>query len=218
MSVEIEAKFRVDDDQIFPLLLQTHRLGRFQLWARPAPEYQHTTYFDSPDERLRAIGYSLRIREVAGRRTATLKRTRSKSAEIKTRDEWECAVGPDDDPQRWPDGAVRGRVLAALAGRAVAPLFAIDTRRQIIHALLDGQPVADLCLDDAIVRAGARAASFRELEVELRAARQRRAFGALLTELRLSFPLFPEQRSKKSRGLALRASAAPGAPVCAVGA
>lgn len=204
MDLEIEAKFRVDDDQLFPTLLLLPHLGDFQLCPRTAPEDQHSTYFDTADQRLQTQGFSLRIRSVAGRRTATLKRTRRSEGAVRTRDEWSCPIGADDDPLRWPDSSVRAWVLVALDGQPLEPLFTVQTRRQIIHACLEGRPVAELCLDTAVVRAGAQAERFRELEVELCAPEARRSFDALLALLCRAFPLAPEQRSKKSRGLALR--------------
>jgi inorganic triphosphatase YgiF len=208
MGLEIEAKFRVDDDLIFYWLPRLTSIGRFELTAEPTIEQQHNTYFDSADERLRAAGYSLRVREVAGQRTATLKRSRSRAGNLRIRDEWELPIGPGEDPRDWPGGELRERVLGVLVGAPVAPLFVVETRRQHIYAGRDGREVAEISLDKGIVRAGDLSEWFRELEVELRDQRERPAFDSLIGLLRLSFPLFPEERTKKARGLALRALAA----------
>jgi triphosphatase len=207
MGLEIEAKFRVDDDLMFSWLPRLTSLGRFELTAEPTIEQQHNIYFDSADEHLRAAGYSLRVREVAGQRTATLKRSRGRTGNLRIRDEWELAIGPADDPRHWPGGELRERVLEALAGAAAMPLFEVDTHRRHIYAKRDGRAVADICLDTGTVRAGSLTETFRELEVELLSQSERPAFDSLIGLLRLSFPLFPEKRTKKSRGLALRAMA-----------
>ena len=47
--MEIEAKFRVDDDQLFPALLGLSELGPFQLVAAAEPEDQRNVYFDTAD-------------------------------------------------------------------------------------------------------------------------------------------------------------------------
>lgn len=205
MAQEIEAKFRVDDDMIFTWLLRLSTFGQFRLVPQQEPERQRNTYFDSPDGHLEAAGYSLRVREVDLRRVATLKRTRSRQGNLRIRDEWEVAIGRSDLPRDWPDGEVRARVLETLRGAEIFPLFVVTTHRLHICALREGRRVADLCLDAGLIHAGALGEPFRELEVELLDARERPAFDALVGLLRLSFPLFPEERSKKARGLALLA-------------
>jgi inorganic triphosphatase YgiF len=205
MGLEIEAKFRVDDDLIFRWLPQLASLGRFRLIPEPGIEQQHNTYFDTADDRLRAAGYSLRVREVAGRRTATLKRSRAKQGNLRIRDEWDVAAGPSDDPRDWPPSELRDRVLLVIATAPVEPLFVVETQRQHVYALRDGCYVADICLDRGAIWAGELVEPFRELEAELIDERERPAFDALVGLLRVSFPLFPEERTKKARGLALRA-------------
>src|SRR6476661_6695025 len=74
-SMEIEAKFRVVDRKVFAELLQLTRLGTFDLVPNPAVEQQNNTYFDTPDRRLAARHYSLRVRDLGSRRIATVKRS-----------------------------------------------------------------------------------------------------------------------------------------------
>jgi inorganic triphosphatase YgiF len=207
MGLEIEAKFRVDDDLIFNRLPRLASLGRFQLVPEHDIERQHNIYLDTPDARLEAVGYSLRVREVAGRRVATLKRSRSRQGNLRIRDEWETTPGPSDDPRGWPASGLRARVLAAIGGAPVEPLFVVETHRQHIFARRDDRPFAVLCLDHGLVWAGDREAAFRELEVELLDQRERASFDTLVELLHTRFPLFPEERTKKARGLALRAEA-----------
>src|SRR5437879_5746815 len=67
-NMEIEAKFRVDDDQTFPDLLGLKALGPFRFTAEPDAEDQRNVYFDTADGRLRAARYGLRVRDLGVRR------------------------------------------------------------------------------------------------------------------------------------------------------
>src|SRR5215217_7184028 len=118
--MEIEAKFRVEDEQIFPALLHMDSLGPFGLAVAPHAEDQHNVYFDTADRRLRQAQYGLRVRTVGSRRIATLKGAAQAHDGLYERDEWEVDVD-DDDPRAWPSGEVRERVLALIGGSALAP-------------------------------------------------------------------------------------------------
>jgi inorganic triphosphatase YgiF len=200
--MEIEAKFRVDDDQIFPALLHLSSLGPFELAVAPHAEDQRNVYFDTADRRFRQAQYGLRVRTVGNRRVATLKGAAQVRDGLYERDEWEVDVD-DDDPQTWPEGEVRERVLALLGGAALAPTLTIRTRRQHIYAERGGGRVAELSLDEGDINAGSLEQHFRELEIELLEAGERADLDELVELLRGRFALVPEDRSKLARGLAL---------------
>src|SRR5689334_7300628 len=67
-TMELEAKFRVDDDQTFPALLGLGSLGGFHFDVAPHPEDQRNIYFDTADRRLRKAQYGLRVRAIGQRR------------------------------------------------------------------------------------------------------------------------------------------------------
>jgi inorganic triphosphatase YgiF len=200
--MEIEAKFRVDDEQIFPALLHLSSLGPFRLVVEPQAEDQHNVYFDTADRRLRRAQYGLRVRAVGGRRIATLKGAAQVRDGMYERDEWEADVG-GDDPHAWPAGEVRERVLALLGGAALAPTLTIRTRRQHIYAERDRARVAELSLDEGDINAGSLQQHFRELEIELLKDGERADLDEMVGLLRGRFALVPEDRSKLARGLAL---------------
>src|SRR5512138_438057 len=102
--MEIEAKFRVEDDRIFPELLSLGAIGSYRLSASDAAEEQRNVYFDTPDWRLRDQQYGLRVRQVGERRIATLKGEAKIDDGMYERDEWEVEVGDDDKPATWPPG------------------------------------------------------------------------------------------------------------------
>jgi triphosphatase len=200
--MEIEAKFRIDDAQIFAALQHLSSLGPFDLVVAPHHENQRNIYFDTADRRLRRAQYGLRVRTVGHRRVATLKGAAQVRDGMYERDEWEIDVD-DDDPHTWPASEVRERVLALLGGAALAPTLTIQTRRQHIYAERDGARVAELSLDEGDINAGSLQQHFRELEIELLGAGERADLDELVGLLRERFALIPEDRSKLARGLAL---------------
>jgi len=205
--MEIEAKFRVDDEQTFPELLALDAIGPFKLVAEPDAEDQRNVYFDTADRRLRAGQYGLRVRDLGNRRIAALKGAAKARDGMYERDEWEIEIGDDDNPSAWPPSEARDRTLALLDGAAPLPILAIRTRRLHIIALRDDRRVAELSLDTGAIDAGGRTANFRELEIELLKTGTRADLDALVALLRARFTLTPEDHSKLARGLALLDSA-----------
>ncbi len=201
--MEIEAKFRVDDEQTFPQLLALDAIGSFKLIAEPDAEDQRNVYFDTADRRLRAGQYGLRVRNIGSRRIATLKGSAKARDGMYERDEWEVEIGDDDHPSAWPASEARDRTLALLDGEEPQSLLTIRTHRLHMIALRDDTRVAELSLDAGAIDAGGRTASFRELEIELLKTGTRADLDELVALLRTRFTLIPEERSKLARGLAL---------------
>lgn len=201
--MEIEAKFRIDDEQVFTDLLAMAAIGPFALAPAPAPEDQQNVYFDTADRRLRQGQYGLRVRTIGGRRIATLKGAAKVHDGTYERDEWETEVGPSDDPHSWPVGDVRERTLALVGGAPIAPTLAMRTLRRHIYAERDGARLAELSLDTGTIQAGTLTQEFRELEIELLKGGSREQFAELVALLRERFGLQPEGQSKLARGLAL---------------
>jgi inorganic triphosphatase YgiF len=211
--LEIEAKFRVANRAVFAGLRQLATLGHFRLVHAPGIERQHNTYFDTADRRLTAARISLRVRDLGGRRLATVKRSLSTQAGIHTREEWEVDLDAGEHPADWPASAARDQALAALDGAPIFPLMTIRTRRQYSYALLADTQVAEISLDEGVIMAGGRTVGFRELEVELLPQGARSDLDALIEHLQARFALIPESRGKKKRGLALLEQAAAEQPV-----
>jgi inorganic triphosphatase YgiF len=202
--MEIEAKFRVADRRIFTQLLNLPNLGRATLTPHPAPEQQHTIYFDTPDEAFRARRTSLRVREVAGQRVATVKRSHGASGGLHVREEWETPIHHAEvHPRTWPPSVAREQALVIVGQAPLVVRVSVHTRRHCIAVQLAERCVAELCLDEGYVAAGGRLAGFRELEVELRAAGTLADLDLLCATLTQRFPLAPEPCGKRARGLAL---------------
>jgi inorganic triphosphatase YgiF len=208
--MEIEAKFRVEDDGVFAELLRLNAIGPFELERAPQAEDQRNVYFDTPDRRLRDQRFGLRVREVGGRRIATLKGEATIADGMHERDEWEVDIGADDRPDTWPGGELRDRVLALVGDATLLPILTIYTTHRHIYAAQGGARFAEISLDEGTISAGGREQRFRELEAELLRGGERADLDALVGLLRQRFALVPEDRSKLARGLALL-DGAPGA-------
>ena len=201
--MEIEAKFRVEQRELFADLLRLTALGPFTLLPTPGIEYQRNTYFDTPDRRLAARHYSLRVRDLGRRRIGTLKHSLHNQAGVQTREEWEVDLDGGDDPGAWPASTAREQALAALGGAAVVPLVTVHTQRQYMYALRAAVVIAEISLDEGTIAAGGQALDFRELEVELMNGQPRAELDAVTAQLQTRYPLVPEARGRKTRGLAL---------------
>ncbi len=202
--IEIEAKLRVIDDTTFSSLLQLRTLPPFRLMVAPEAELQRNTYLDSSDKRLRAAGYSLRVRTVGNRNVATLKQSMGSRNGVFQRHEWQVPVVQWSDPSAWPACFLRDDVLRSLMGAPLVAQFTIRTRRQHIYAVRHSTTVAEISLDEGTITAGNRAQWFREVEVELLSGGVRADMESLVAQLRERYNLVPETRSKGSRGRALR--------------
>jgi triphosphatase len=201
--MEIEAKFRVEDDRTFGQLLDLDALGPFRLAAAPRVEEQRNIYYDTADRRLRAGQYGLRVRHLGDRRIATLKSAAQAQDGMYERDEWEVEIGEDERPESWPASEARDRTLALLGGATPLPILTINTRRRHLFASRDTARIAELSLDAGAISAGGREQPFRELEIELLKTGTRADLDELVALLRDRFALIPEERSKLARGLAL---------------
>lgn len=201
--MEIEAKFRADDQQTFAQLLGLDGIGPFRLESVADAEDQRNVYFDTADGRLRAGLHGLRVRDLGTRRIATLKGAARVEDGLFERDEWEVEVGDDDRPQTWPPSEVRERVLALIADQPLQPILSINTLRRHINAFRGDHRVAELSLDEGTFIAGGRELAFRELEIELVDTGTRADFERLVALLRDKLSLMPEHRSKLARGLEL---------------
>ena len=118
------------------------------------------TYYDTPRRALRAAGLSLRIRGEDGKLVQTVKRGGAGLG----RGEWDAQV-----KARTPDLAALRRTPAGKliddVGR-LKPLFTLEVQRRKL-VVVEGLARVEISLDQGTVRAGKRARSFVELELEL---------------------------------------------------
>jgi inorganic triphosphatase YgiF len=205
--MEVEKKFRIEDAAHFDVLSGLDTLGVYRLRHAELAQQQHNTYYDTADRTLEQRRYGLRIREIDGKRIATLKGKGASDTQagLFKRDEWEIEAD-DPHPATWPASEAREQGLALLGDAPLMALLTIYTRRQHIFAAPQDEPgreVAEFSLDEGHIDAGGQREPFRELEIELLPDGTEDDLAALEAALREYIALEPEQRSKLQRGLAL---------------
>jgi inorganic triphosphatase YgiF len=201
--MEIEAKYRVADRQVFTELLKLTTLGHFNLIPHPDLEHQHNTYYDTSDSLIAAQRMSFRIRRTGTTYRATLKRSHGGRGALHMRDELETTVGDDPQPIFWRPSPVRKQLLEIIGTSPLEELFTLQNRRRRVDVMLGSALIAELSLDEGSIEAGRRILGFRELEVELHHPGTLAHLEQLGAELAERFSLPPEPHGKRSRGMGL---------------
>lgn len=144
-----------------------------------------TTYFDTPDGRLRRGGGTLRIRDGGGGREQTFKLSMPGGASVR-RGEWNAPLAGDR-----PDAAgfpARARTaLARLVGGAALEPVATTRMERTTRRLHFGRSTIEIAFDLGTVEAGGREQAICELEIELVAGHL-----ANVVDLALLLPLGPD--------------------------
>src|SRR5438874_10618129 len=116
-----------------------------------------STYHDTPDHRLAALGVTLRFRAENGEGIWHLDIPATPAIAVKQ------PGTPGKVPQR-----LRDLVAAAVGERELCEVATLDTLRRGIRVEERGRPVADVLVDQVVVRAGGSAVrAFDEIEVDL---------------------------------------------------
>lgn len=158
-----------------------------------------TVYYDTPDRRLSALCWTLRLRQENENLVATLKTP----GDGRARGEWECPAYSIRDaiPVLLEQGAPE-KLTELLDGQALIPVCAAQfTRRAADVAFADGT-VCELCGDIGMLAGGAKEENLCEIEVELKSGDADTA-AAFAQELQDRFGLTEEPRSKFARASAL---------------
>lgn len=179
--------------------------------ARPTRRHLLSTYYDTPDRRLRDGGFALRVRERDGDRELTLKQDRGDGL---TRGEWNASLPASRDQTAPPDLnllPVRAPITALGLddGPGLEPAFLTDFERRTKDVRI-GDAVVEVALDVGRIVAGDRHAPIAELEFELLdgpVSDLLAGVRSVLDERRLSLGT----RSKAARGMDLSSGVAPSA-------
>lgn len=204
--MEIEAKYTLAGASALAAIAGLRALGPYRLEPAPAPEGQRNTYFDTADMRLAARRAGLRVRELEGRRIATVKTAGQVRDGLHERGEWEVELGPEAGgarPEQWPESEARTLAIELTGGAALLPIVRVRTLRRNLYVFRGEALAAELSLDDGAIEAGGRELPFCELEIELRPGGYRADLAALAELLGRHTALAPEDRSKLARGLEL---------------
>ena len=162
---EFELKLELEDDA-WESLIPARVADGFR--RGPAEERRLvSTYFDTPDQALRAAGISLRIRETGGKTLQTVKLQTGVSAGISNPVEVESEVA-DATPQigAIENKGVRKRLKKLIGGASLAPMFRTDVLRTI-QILSGPQGAAELSVDRGSIVTETATAPISEAELEL---------------------------------------------------
>jgi inorganic triphosphatase YgiF len=200
--MEIEAKYRVSAEDL-GRVATLRQLGDYTLSPALTPEQQENTYYDTDDRRLTTARYGLRVRRVGARTLVTLKGPAEVRADaVHRRAEFEFP-GSDPDPTHWAPGVARDLALALTGGADLTPTATVLTERHILHATLHGSLVAEICLDQGLLRREGHEQPFAEVEIELLPGGTTADLSALTGALQEHVQLVPELRTKLQRALEL---------------
>jgi triphosphatase len=166
-----------------------------------------SVYFDTPDHRLWAAGFCLRVREAGGRFEQTVKR-RSHGSGFE-RGEWSEAIA-SDRPELAALAKTPAARVAAHQFADLGPVFVTTVERRS-RLVKDGESTVEVSIDQGDVSAAGHTAPICELELELKAGRREAVF-ELARALRERAPLRMGFESKAGRGYRL----AEGAELAAV--
>ncbi len=210
--MEIEAKFTVQDAQVYAQLRTLDSLGRFTLAAGHTHEI-HDAYFDTPDLSLLQAGYACRQRIQDGQHLLTLKARHGVSGAVHRRAEWEMCLPATAEmpppPESLPDDVCR-QLLALTENAPLKPLFSLKQQRYARPVQRDRHLVAEMNLDTATLCCAGSERSFMELEVELQGEGNEADLAAMLACLTAIPGLAPQPLSKFEQGLAMLRDAPPG--------
>ena len=199
MHIERELKFRLPAD------------AADGLWAllpgAPAPTRRRlvSTYFDTPDFRLREARAALRLRRDGRKRVLCFKSESPATHGVPQRNEWEVpAPRGRVSPAALPCEEIRATAGVDLRRHAatLAPVFETQFVRHSAQVVLRDGTRVEVCLDRGRISAGRSGVPLLELELELLDGRPASMLGLaerLVVPLRLEL----EARSKAEQGYGL---------------
>jgi inorganic triphosphatase YgiF len=162
-----------------------------------------SVYFDTPDQRLRAKGLSLRVRRVGRRWVQTVKADTEVQSGLSNPIEVEGEVhGTKPELRSVSDRTMRKQIKKALDGSALVPVFETVVRRTTRRLRVGANGEIELALDEGVVRSPAGSSDIREAELELKSG----PVGSLLTVAEALFadePVRLAEKSKADRGYEL---------------
>ena len=190
MGVEYELKYKATEESQQAILAEYAGT-----WQQIAME---TTYYDTPDQNLAALRYTLRRRFENGISVCTVKTPAAGGG----RGEWEVRCDRIEDAIEKLCKLGGPENLLVLTQKGLQPVCGAKFTRQALAIKIPGA-IVELALDKGILFAAAREIPLCEVEVELKEGEPQAAaqFAAMLAE---NHALQPEPRSKFQRAKALR--------------
>ena len=198
MGMELEFKLAVPNAALLEQILFDPQIAEVRTGGYRMIQ-MGTVYYDTPDRRLSARRWTLRIRQENDILVATIKTP----AAGRARGEWDCRANTIEAaiPLLLEAGAP-AELAQVLEGQRLIPLCAAQfTRRAAEITFADGT-VCELCGDIGILMGGSKEENLCEVEVELKSGDAETA-EAFASELMDRFGLSEEPRSKFARASAL---------------
>ena len=157
---------------------------------------QVSVYFDTHDRHVRALGYSLRVRQIGERFIETVK-SLDAGAGLFQRGEWEYEIGgPEPDRRR-----LAHTPLARLGAAKLAPVVSSEVTRRSLRLRSDAALI-EVVVDEGETRAGRHRLPVGEIELELIEGEAAAVF-SLARRISEHVPVRLGVMSKAERGFAL---------------
>jgi triphosphatase len=164
MGTENEIKFEISPQDL-QKLAATRFLRRND--RQPAKhKYLVSTYFDTPRQKLRQNGVSLRVRQDGKKRLQTIKTARDGISS--RRGEWERKLDGDGPDLRAARGTALQPLISKKLKRELKPIFATHVHRTFVPIRPRNGSVIELALDEGHVRGGRQSSPIAEVELELK--------------------------------------------------
>lgn len=190
MGIEYELKYKATEE--CQQAIRAEYPGQWQTIS------METTYYDTPDEDLAPLRYTLRRRFENGVSVCTVKTPAAGAG----RAEWEVRCDTIEEAIEKLCKLGAPEKLAALTQKGIKPVCGAKFTRQALM-LANAQGKVELALDKGILFAGDRQIPLCEVEVELKEGEPGFAAG-VAQMLAVKYSLQPEAKSKFQRAKALR--------------
>jgi len=164
--------------------------------------HQLTTYFDTADNALDRVGWTLRVRRSGENRIQTVKTRGSERGVAASRGEWEWLI-KQDEPDIGRLSEIREMVdIVDMLKERLLPVFITDIQRTTRTLHLNGATV-ELAIDEGSIEAGTACEPVSELELELKSGLIGPVY-QLAADLQAFSPFWILSESKAARGWHLR--------------
>jgi triphosphatase len=204
VSHELELKFELQPEKTSGGR-RISRLPAKDLGGPERVEELESLYFDTPGEKLRENGVSLRIRRDGKRSVQTIKWL--KQSDLFDRGQSETEISGKTPDWKAARGTALEPLLSKKLRRSLKPLFKTKVRRTIYPVATEAAEI-EVAIDDGSIHAGRRSAPIRELELELKRGQCSELF-RVARELSSAIPGRLSVKSKAERGYELLNGRAP---------
>lgn len=168
MTMEIEAKFIVDEWRLWVKYRECARIGRYQVGG--AQEFSVVDeYLDTREQSILLAGHHLRVRTRRGNQRVTIKSAQSAQPPFSVREETEFPLhGDAGEVDSWVNREAAALIAPLLRGSVLRPIVQLRQHRVERSVHRGGNEIATMSLDDVKVwHVGRHLDEFRVMEFEL---------------------------------------------------